>query len=137
MAESAILVMEDLPHGHKKLQITWVSAAGGTVSQAISAHDYTYVQKLRGMYLVGLVTNPGAAAPTADYDITLLDKDGADLLGGAGVDRHTSASERAVPSPDGTYPWPAGPIDGDLTFTIAAAGDTKGGVATLYFRDYA
>ena len=43
------------------------------------------------------ITNPGATAPQADYDITLTDSDGADVMGGTMVDRSASASERAYP----------------------------------------
>lgn len=43
-----------------------------------------------------LQTNPGATAPTASYDITLLDVDGLDRLDGVGVNRDSASSERAV-----------------------------------------
>ena len=45
--------------------------------------------------LVSLVTNPGSTAPTANYDITLLDTDSIDVLQGLGANRHTSNSEEA------------------------------------------
>jgi hypothetical protein len=38
-------------------------------------------------------TNPGSTAPTDDYDITLTDTDGVDLLGGQGANRDTATSE--------------------------------------------
>ena len=52
--------------------------------------------------LLALETNPGATAPTANYDIVLNDADGIDVLGGAGANRHTTSSEK-VALPFGTY----------------------------------
>lgn len=51
-------------------------------------------KKIEGT-LLELVTNPGATAPTANYDITITDADGTDVLAGKGANRHTSTSERA------------------------------------------
>ena len=44
-----------------------------------------------------VITDPGTEAPTADYDITLTDADGVDVMGGELADRHTTATEQAVP----------------------------------------
>lgn len=46
--------------------------------------------------LFEVLTNPGAVAPTDNYDVTLIDADGIDRLQGVGEDRDTSTSE-AVP----------------------------------------
>lgn len=46
--------------------------------------------------LVAIATNPGATAPTANYDITVEDQHGADVLQGCGLNRHTTNSERAA-----------------------------------------
>lgn len=56
--------------------------------------------------ILGISTNPGSTAPTDNYDIVLLDADGADRLGGVGANRDTSTTEYAavgrVASPDDT-----------------------------------
>jgi len=52
--------------------------------------------------VVGFITNPGSPAPTDQYDITITNEDGADILGGVGANRHTSNSEYAIPVM-GTY----------------------------------
>lgn len=56
--------------------------------------------------LLAIETNPGAVAPTDNYDITLVDADGLDRLGGVGADRDTANTEYAavgrVCSPDDT-----------------------------------
>jgi hypothetical protein len=106
----------------EKIEIAWTSTAGGAATVAI--------EKLHG-YIVKLVTDPdGTDAPTANYDITLVDEHGADALAGAGIDRHTSTTE--VVYPKGTNAVVPVFIAGTATFTVAAAGNAKSGVATLY-----
>jgi len=84
-------------------------------------------------YLLAGITNPGATAPTADYDIVLTDADGANILGNSDddlIDRHTSNTERvdfAVKTATGARVAVAGPI----TITVSAAGNSKIGVLTL------
>jgi hypothetical protein len=48
-------------------------------------------------YIVRVVTDPGATAPTDDYDIELKDQWGCDVMGGALADRDTTATEQAMP----------------------------------------
>ncbi len=56
----------------KKIKWTWTSAAGGAASD-------TTVGYYSGEVLC-VVTDPGATAPTADYDLTITDSDGPDIL---------------------------------------------------------
>lgn len=91
--------------------------------------------------ILKVVTNPGAAAPTADYDITLLDEDGLDVLEGACMNRHTSNSEAAYPFKEVTLGGTGSDAAarpcvaaGPLTFTVANAGATKAGVAKVFYR---
>ena len=117
-----------------KITLSWTSAADGSVSQSVCDNfnsgqpQYqfgTRPSKITG-YIVRAVTNPDDSdAPTDDYDITLLDEDGVDVMGGNLIDRDTSDSEQVTPS---SPPY----IDSDLTLTVASAGDTKKGVLTLY-----
>jgi hypothetical protein len=58
-------------------------------------------------------TNPGSPAPDDNYDITLVDGDGLDRLGGAALNRDASNSER-VDIPGGALVSP----NEDLTLTI-------------------
>ena len=57
-----------------------------------SVPDTALTTKISGR-LVSLLTNPGAVAPTTDYDLVLNNADGIDVLKGAGANRHTSDSE--------------------------------------------
>lgn len=46
--------------------------------------------------LIKLVTNPGSTAPTDNYDVTLTDQDGLDVLAGNGANRDTANTESVV-----------------------------------------
>jgi hypothetical protein len=63
-------------------------------STAISAAN---ANNLKGWYLYKLITNPGSTAPTDNWDFTLSDGDGIDVLGGAGANRHTTTSQMIAP----------------------------------------
>ena len=54
-------------------------------------------------WVVLVVTDPGAVAPTDNYDIMLWDENGCDIMGGALLNRDTLVSEQAVPNIGGTY----------------------------------
>lgn len=113
-----------------KLTITWTSDGSGDVSEAISEAN---MKILIGKNLAHFITDPGVTAPTDNYDLTLLDAYGVDVLGAEGMNRDTANSEQSVPAlKSGVYGDRI--IDTALTFTIAAAGDTKQGTVILYFR---
>ena len=77
-----------------------------------------------------IVTNPdNTDTPTANWDLTIKDEDGVDVLGGNGADRDaggTKVSESAVPSSSGFA------VASKLTFTVANGGNTKKGTVKLY-----
>lgn len=54
-------------------------------------------------YVILVVTNPGATAPTDNYDITLTDEDSVDVMGGELANRDTSNSEQAIPLVGNAY----------------------------------
>lgn len=51
---------------------------------------------IRG-FIMFVETNPGSTAPTDNYDLTLVNSNGVDVMGGALADRDTSVSEQASP----------------------------------------
>lgn len=71
------------------ITITWTadSAAATVPSTDIPGMVYGVLQRI--------VTNPGATAPTDNYDITITDSDGFDVLGGVGANRDTTTTEEA------------------------------------------
>ena len=117
MADAIISVEESFFEGVAKIKWTWTSATGGAASLATVGSYYGEV--------LALVTDPGATAPTDNYDITITDADGYDVMQGAGANRDTANTETAVPTAKSV-------AFGKLTLTIAAAGDEKVGATTLY-----
>lgn len=118
----------------KTVSVSWTSASNGTVSEAFSQTDMAYI---RGYMLCGMLTDPSASAlaPDDNYDITLKDATGYDLLGGMGADRDTANTEY-VPVRLDTNNGVFGciPVVGSsLTFAVSGAGDANGGVALFYF----
>ena len=69
----------------KTISWSWVSDASGDVS---GAGDTAPIDGV----IYRWATNPGSTAPTANYDITVLDSDGADVAAGLLANRHTSSS---------------------------------------------
>lgn len=106
-----------------KIVFTWESTAGGAADLSFSVVGW----------LVKMVTDPSATAPTDDYDITIVDEYGVDALGGAGLNRDTANSEQIYPvGSSGQTPVF---LCGTHTFTVANAGATKAGVCVLYVKD--
>lgn len=116
--------------------IAWIADSGGTASATING--------VRGEIL-GFQTNPSGVsgeAPTDNYDVTLTDRDGYDVLGGLGANRDQTNTER-VDTTDlkdaasgGGYVLPAfpRPTTGPLTFAVANAGAATVGVFRIWFR---
>ena len=61
-----------------------------------------------GGRLLQIATDPGSTAPQSNYDVTVTEAGGADLLLGVGANRHTSSSEVAVVESNGAYAVYAG-----------------------------
>lgn len=102
----------------RRVDWSWTSHTDGTVAGGVGLSG-TIIGRI-----VGFITNPGVAAPTDNYDITLLNSDGVDVLAAAGVDRDTLNSEQVNPA----VPIP---VDGTLELVIANAGSGKNGVFSI------
>tara|TARA_Y100000310_G_scaffold119408_1_gene118146 strand:- start:447 stop:842 length:396 start_codon:yes stop_codon:yes gene_type:complete len=92
-----------------------------TLTCTADASDGSYPEtdlttKISGS-IIALETNPGATAPTANYDIVLDDADGVDVLGAAGANRHTSTSEKVAVAFGTYFGSPVG-VDDVLTLKI-------------------
>lgn len=125
-----------LPCGIRKILIDWTSdSATGAVTGT--------TRKISGSLIKG-VTDPGATAPTANYDIDITDEEGVDVLGacvaaGRLQNRHTANSEQAyffvenvdaVPLAMGVHPV----VCDQLTIAVTNAGNSKVGQLILYYR---
>lgn len=105
----------------ERIVVDWTSDASGDADVSIA--------NLYG-WLVKIVTDPGATAPTDDYDITLVDENSVDALASLAVNRDTANTEQVYPVASGANV----PIFlcGTHTFTIANAGNAKVGRTVLY-----
>ncbi len=65
-----------------------------------------------------IVTDPGTPSPTDDYDITLVDGDGEDILGAGGENRDTANTESLRPEIGGTA-VDSRFVDGGLTLNLS------------------
>ena len=115
-------VTEDRTGRLQKVKWTWTCTSAGAYSEA-SAYQYNGS-------IVELVTDPGSGPPTDNYDITILDADGYDVLAGQGTDRDTTATEYKVFADKLGYVKSSA-----LTWTIASAGDITSGIVVLYIQD--
>jgi hypothetical protein len=111
-----------------RLKLEWTSDASGDVTQAITINGT----------ILRVATNPGSTAPTDNYDITAPDEDGIDVFGGQGANRDTANSEHfcpGLPIADGTTTSVAPvSVNGQITITIANAGNAKVGTIIIYYR---
>ena len=99
-----------------RIKWTWTSATDGSVVKVTTGGFYGEV--------ISLLTDPGSTAPTDNYDITITDADGYDVMQGAGANRDTANTEQTVPTAKSV-------AFGPLTLNIATAGDQKTGVTVL------
>jgi len=125
-----VAITYDRPAGMQRVVWTWTSDASGNVSG-------TDTGRITGEIL-RVVTNPGATAPTDNYDVVITDADGVDVLGGTGADRDTTSSEQFVPViqtvvGSNTYGSTVF-VDSVLSLSITNAGNAKQGVVTMYLR---
>jgi hypothetical protein len=84
--------------------------------------------------LLDLETNPGATAPTDNYDITIEDDGGHDVLEGVGGNRHTTTTQKVPVVYNGTGTHPT--VDDSDTLTLKIANNSVNSaitVITLYY----
>lgn len=117
-----------------RIVVDWTSDGSGNAD--------TTTKKITGRLIKG-VTNPGATAPTDDYDIAITDPEGLDVLANCPAagrlgNRDTANTECAyffVANVDGTpLSMAQNPVVCDpLTIAISNAGASKVGKLILYW----
>ena len=108
----------------KTISKTLTAAADGTVSETLTDNFLSGY----GFYLYFIRTTPsGTTAPTTLYDVEILDADGKDILGGAGLKRSATVTETAKPLIDSEKDL--FPVNGNLTIRVTNAGN--GGITTM------
>ncbi len=113
-----------------RITIDWTSHTDGTVTQAFPKAYSGIIERV--------TFNPGATAPTANYDVTITDDQGFDVLGGQGANLSatvTTSVKPGIPFKDGTTTHVAEIcVDDTLTLNITNAGDSKVGAIVVYLR---
>lgn len=129
-AESVVQTFQELDKDVKVLTYTITSASGGTITTANGYISTTYLSQVMGMYLYSVETNPGATAPTDDYDVYVYDEDGLDMCAGEADNRDTSNTEIAYCT---TSTQPYSVVKDRIRLAVSAAGDSKLTVVKLTF----
>ena len=111
-------------------QIDWTSTAGGAASDLLKIYGY----------LIKAITVPSATvAPTALYDITLVDSIGLNLDAARSllIDRSATLTEEVYGLAKNGADVASTPLYlcGDYTFTVANAGSAKAGTCYLFCKD--
>ena len=116
----------------KLIKFDWITGSG---SQDHVATGFTAFKDYDGQ-VIELVTCPDStAAPDANYDLTITDKNSLDVLVGSGANRHTTTTEYVRDGTTGTVTKPLGCVAGSsLTINITDAGTSKKGLAYLFIR---
>jgi hypothetical protein len=106
----------------KSIKFDWTAHTDGAVTAVETTGSYT------GKVVV-FTTDPDAGvAPTASYDITIIDNQGLSVIGTSGTDRHTSNVEQVLSASLGAV------VQSPLTFSVANAGSGGKGVAWVYIQ---
>lgn len=120
-------------HNLRVIKIDWVDSPALTMESQYSGVD-SWIQ---GWYLFKVQTKPGAGAaqPDDDYDITITDAEGHDVMGGELANRDESNTEEAIPKIDTVY----GPQPNISSWTITVSGQTTAagtGEIYMFFSQY-
>lgn len=111
MASSCVQTFKKLKGNMRRiLMAVTADASGGSV-------DNVDTEKNIDGEVLFVVTDPGATVPTNDYDITLADSQGCDILGSEGDNRSSTTTQQAMLKIGNHY----GPryVEGPLTLGIS------------------
>ncbi len=113
--------------GVRLAKISYTTAAsGGTFTCEMNS-------EING-WILRVITDQGATAPTALYDIDIDDDGGLDVMGGALDDRSDTARESTRPLNKGNYE--AVETSGLHTIQVTAAGNSKTIVLLIYYLPF-
>lgn len=114
----------EIMHRHiKKVVFDWTSSAGG-------AADATTEQFHTGRIIYAAqLPDSGGDQPTDQYDVTVVDADGVDVLKGLGANLSNAAGTYKADS-DGL----GAVVESQLTLAVTNAGNAKGGKVILFIQ---
>ena len=110
--------------GVRLFQISYTTHASAGTFTCASDRDIT------GWILL-VETDPGATAPTDQYDITLINSNSRDVMGGALANRSDTNTEAVMPLQNGNYTIVYN--EGPLTVTVTNAGNSKTAEILIYY----
>ena len=108
----------------KVFRVAYTTASSGGTFTCSTGMDIT------GWILL-VETDPGVTTPTAAYDVTLVNDNGRDIMGGALTDRSDTATEAVMPLQNGNYTSVFN--RGLLVITVTAAGNSKTSEIAIYY----
>lgn len=116
------VVIQEETHGTiKKIKFAWTCTAGGLADLQTS--------KAYSGKILGLTTVPdGVLAPDDDYNVTLLDEDGVDVLMDGGLLRDTADTEHVLSAALGAV------ANDKLHLHITAGGNAEKGTVYVFIR---
>ena len=123
-AQGSAVITEETYGSVKSVKWVWVAGTGGTVLQACTTTAFYSGQVL---FFV-TVPSGGATAPTDNYDCTIIDKNGVDILADAGMNRDTASTESILAASLGTC------ANSQLELNVSAAGSAGKGTVYLWLR---
>jgi len=116
-----VVTTEETYGSVKKVKFDWLSAATG-------AADATTTNAYNGLVIMaGFEPDSGGTQPDDNYDVTVKDADGYDILAGQGANLSHAAAVTKVASMGGV-------ANDTLTLGVTGANAAKGGIVTLYIR---
>jgi len=112
-----------------RLDIAWTAHTDGSFTSFVT-------RTINGM-LYGVETNPGDGGITDNYDITLTDDNGLDVMGGALANRDTLNTEFIQPYNAVQGSYLSMPVHGALTMALSgnSAASVTGEVTLFYFAE--
>lgn len=119
MADEVVTITEKTWGSVKRIKYDVTSATDGSA-------DSTTTYRYDGAILL-VCTDPGATAPTDNWDMVLTDESGVDVLASQGANRSTSATQYINSGMGGL-------AHSKLTLSVTNAGDTKDLDVYVYIR---
>lgn len=118
-------ITEETYGSMKKVKWVWTTDSGASQAAAASrTTSYAYNGAIQR-----LVTIPDASsAPSASYDVTVLDQDSTDVLMGAGASRAAASTQQVLAASLGVV------ANDTLKLNCASTGASTAGTVIVYIR---
>jgi hypothetical protein len=119
-----VTITEKTAFSVKEIIWDWLSTDAGVVVGSVTTYPYTG----RCIYC-SLESDAATTDPTDQWDCTVKDADGVDVLKGLGADVTKAATVYKADS-DGL----GAVVESKLTLAVSGAGNAKGGIVRLFIR---